>query len=102
PVSCMVSFEQFVRPSLLRSMGHRVLSRPRVSARLTEPLRQPKGRTSFLRAIVRRDEDGWSVSTTGHQSSGALSSMVRANALLVFPADADELRVGDRVEVQVI
>lgn len=102
PVSCMVSFEQFVRPALLRSMGHRLLFRPRVRARLTAPLRQKKGRTTFLRAIVRRDGDGWSVSTTGNQSSGALSSMVKANGLLVFPAESEELPAGALVEVQMI
>jgi molybdopterin molybdotransferase len=36
PVSSMVSFEQFVRPSLLKMMGHRRLFRPIIEAILKE------------------------------------------------------------------
>ena len=50
PVSCMVSFEQFVRPALLKMMGHRDLFRPVVRARLCETLRQKPGRRTFVRA----------------------------------------------------
>lgn len=102
PVSCMVSFEQFVRPALLRMMGHRDIYRPAVRARLTETLRKKPGRTTFLRAIVARDGDGLTVSTTGTQSSGVLLSMVRANGLLVFPSDRAELTEGSLAEVQII
>ena len=102
PVSCMVSFEQFVRPSLLKMMGHRSLFRPVVRARLREALRQKPGRTTFVRAVVTRDRDGLSVRSAGNQSSGALLSMVRANGLLIFPADRAELPEGSEAEVQII
>lgn len=102
PVSCMVSFEQFVRPALLRMMGHRDLFRPVVRARLRETLRQKPGRTSFVRGIVTRERDGLAVRATGSQSSGVLLSMVRANGLIVFPADRGELREGSEAEVQII
>jgi molybdopterin molybdotransferase len=42
--------------------------------------------THFLRACVTRHEDGTlTARLTGHQSSGALTSMVKANALLIVP-----------------
>ncbi|MHB1222477.1 MAG: molybdopterin molybdotransferase MoeA [Gemmatimonadaceae bacterium] len=102
PVSCMVSFEQFVRPALLRMMGHGHLLRPLVRARLSQTLRQKPGRTAFIRAIVTRAQDGLAVATTGSQSSGVLLSMVRANGLLVFPADQTELSEGSWADVQII
>jgi molybdopterin molybdotransferase len=102
PVSCMVSFEQFVRPSLLKMMGHRDLFRPVVRARLRESLRQKPGRLTFVRARVSREASGLSVVSTGNQSSGVLLSMVRANGLLLFPADKTELPEGSEVEVQII
>ncbi len=102
PVSCMVSFEQFVRPALLKMMGHRDLFRPVVRAHLRETLRQKPGRTSFVRAIVTRESDGLAVRSTGSQSSGVLLSMVRANGLLIFPADRAELPEGSETDVQII
>jgi molybdopterin molybdotransferase len=102
PVSSMVSFEQFVRPALLRMMGHRDVFRPVIRARATESLRQKPGRMTFLRAIVARAGEGYTVSTTGTQSSGVLSSMVRANGLLLFPADLAEIAEGSLVDVQII
>jgi molybdopterin molybdotransferase len=98
----MVSFEQFVRPALLRMMGHRDVFRPVIRARATESLRQKPGRMTFLRAIVARAGEGYTVSTTGTQSSGVLSSMVRANGLLLFPADLAEIAEGSLVDVQII
>lgn len=102
PVSCMVAFEQFVRPVLLRMMGHTEIHRPTVRARLTHNLRQKPGRLSFIRALVTATPDGLLVSATGSQSSGVLTSMVRANGLLLFPRDMSEMPVGHEAEVQII
>jgi molybdopterin molybdotransferase len=102
PVSSMVSFEQFIRPALLKIMGHRDIFRPVVRARLRETLRQKVGRTGFVRAIVTREGSGYAVVSTGNQSSGVLLSMVRANGLLIFPAEKAELSEGSEADVQII
>lgn len=102
PVSCMVAFEQFVRPALLKMMGHRDLHRPVVRARLRETLRQKPGRRTFVRARVTREGGHLWVASAGNQSSGALLSMLRANGLLVFPEDRAELPEGTEVDVQII
>lgn len=102
PVSCMVSFEQFVRPALLKMMGYRDLLRPVVRARLRAALRQKPGRRTFVRAVVSRDGDSLSVASSGSQSSGVLLSMLRANGLIIFPEDRAELPEGAEVEVQII
>jgi len=49
PVSAMVTFEQLVRPALLKLAGHRHLFRPRLRARLAEPLHKKPGRLHFVR-----------------------------------------------------
>ncbi|MFQ5457769.1 MAG: gephyrin-like molybdotransferase Glp, partial [Myxococcota bacterium] len=102
PVSCMVSFEQFVRPALRKMMGYRDLFRPVIRARLGERLRHKPGRRNFFRACVTRGPEGFAVITTGSQSSGVLLSMVRANGLLIFPEDKAELPKGSEVDVQII
>jgi molybdopterin molybdotransferase len=102
PVSAMVSFEQFVRPALRKMMGHAALFRPVVEARLGERLEKKPGRLHFVRVGLERRGGEIIATSTGSQSSGVLSSMTRAQGLLIFPAEARELREGDAVSVQVL
>ncbi len=102
PVSAMVTFEQFVRPVLLRMGGHEACFRPVVTATLSEPLSKKAGRLHFVRVHLKRDGDRILASSTGNQSSGVLRSMTLAQGLLVFPAEATELAAGEEVPVQVL
>lgn len=102
PVSAMVTFELFVRPALLKMGGRRAWFRPAVDATLDETLRKKPGRTHFVRVSLERRADGLHAASTGNQSSGVLRSMVDAQGLLAFAADASELAAGARVRVQVL
>ncbi len=100
PVSVMVTFEQFVRPALLKMLGRRALRRVEVTAKLDAPLKSPAGKVEFVRALVAPDGDGWKANLTGDQGSGRLSTMTRANALLVVCADTTRLESGQKVVAQ--
>ncbi|MFQ6077711.1 MAG: gephyrin-like molybdotransferase Glp [Thermodesulfobacteriota bacterium] len=102
PVSSMVSFEQFVRPSLLKMMGHKNLFRPIVEAVLKEEIKKKPGRRHFMRAKVSLEGDRHVVTTTGPQGSGILNSMVEANALLIVPEEKTEIKAGEKVRVQIL
>ncbi len=102
PVSSMVSFEQFVRPALLKMMGHRNLYRRIIRVPLEEDISKVEGLTFFLRVRVERREGRYRIMMTGDQSSGILKSMVKANGLIVLPEDIKELKKGDEVTVQLI
>lgn len=102
PVSSMVSFEQFVRPSLLKMMGHRKIFRPIIEAILKEDIRKEPGRRHFIRAFVSFEKDHYFVNITGSQGSGILRSMVRANGLIVIPEDREVVRAGEKVKVQLL
>lgn len=102
PVSAMVTFEQFVRPALLKMAGQRALFRPRVRARLGETLRKSPGRLHLVRVVLERNGDAFVARATGNQSSGVLSSMVAAQGLLIFPAEAETLESGSEAWVQVL
>ena len=102
PVSSMVSFEQFVRPSLLKMMGHRRLFRPIIEGIVREDIRKEKGRRHFIRAFVSFESDHYFVSTTGEQGSGILKSMVKANGLIVIPEDREMIKAGEKVQVQLL
>jgi molybdopterin molybdotransferase len=98
PVSAMVSFELFVRPALRKMQGHAGLFRRTVTVTLEEEVKIGAKLTHFLRAIVRRTTDGTLVARlTGQQSSGMLTSMVKANALLIVPETSPKVAPGSQL-----
>jgi molybdopterin molybdotransferase len=102
PVSAMMTFEQFVRPALLRMQGATRLHRPLVRARLAETLRKKPGRMNLVRVTLSREGDVVVARSTGNQSSGALTSMTRAHGILIFPEEASEIAAGASAPVQVL
>jgi molybdopterin molybdotransferase len=102
PVSSMISFEQFVRPSLLKMMGRRQLFRPVIEAILREDIQKKRGRRYFIRGSVSLEKDQYVVTTTGEQGSGILRSMVKANGLIIIPEDQELVRAGEKVKVQLL
>jgi molybdopterin molybdotransferase len=102
PVSTFVTFEQFVRPSLLRMMGHSKLFRPVERARLVADYKKPAGRAHFVRvALERRDGETWA-RESGEQGSNILLSLVRADGLAFVPAEVTRLERGSEVPVQLL
>jgi molybdopterin molybdotransferase len=98
PVGAMVAFELFVRPSILKAMGHKRLFRPVVKAVLQEPAVNKGKRPHLVRGMVSLRDDGYHVSTTGNQSSGRLSSMIQGNGLIRLAPEASHT-AGEEVEV---
>ena len=96
PVSAMVTFELFVRPVLRRMLGHTRLFRRPVPVVLEERVTIGARLTHFLRAIVSTGNGGLvTARLTGPQGSGILTSMSRANALLVVPEDRPVVEAGE-------
>jgi molybdopterin molybdotransferase len=96
PVSCMVTFELFVRPALLRMAGARAVFRPTVRATLLDDYRQPPGLTHFARVrLARGDDSAYQARLTGAQGSGILTSMAAADGLMVVPGDPGGAAAGD-------
>ena len=98
PVSVMVTFELFARPALLRMLGQTRLFRRPVTVRLEEPVQIGAKLTHFLRGIVTVQPSGeLTARLTGAQGSGILTSMARANALLIVPEDAPTHAAGEQL-----
>ena len=102
PVSAMVSFEQFVRPSLLKMQGHKKIFRQTIKAVCAEEFEKKSGFRHFIRAIVKREKDKYVVTTTGDQGSGILKSMVAANGLIVMGENETRIKKGSQVTVQLL
>ena len=102
PVSAMVSFEQFVRPAILKMAGHRNIFRGTIRATLQQTIKKNAGLTYFLRGIINEENGRYMVRTTGEQGSGILKSMVLANCLIILPEEISVANEGDEVLVQVL
>jgi molybdopterin molybdotransferase len=95
PVSTMVTFELFVRPAIRKMVGHSLPFRAATAVEIAEPIRLGPRLQHFLRAIVsNRPSACPSVRLTGPQGSGILTSMIRANALLIIPEGQHETPEG--------
>ena len=102
PVSTMVSFEQFIRPAILKMRGYRNLFRKAVRAEITEGYQKKQGLRYFLRARIEMRGGKYIAALTGEQGSGILKSMVLANGLVVLPEDVATVKRGDEVSVQLL
>jgi molybdopterin molybdotransferase len=99
PVSVFVSFELFIRPALLKMMGHRSLTRPEVRAFLEEDVAGPAEKTRYSRVLVRGTPGAWRARPTGGPASHLLATVSRANGLAIIPAGTPVARAGDEVTV---
>jgi molybdopterin molybdotransferase len=103
PVSAMVSFELFVRPALRKMQGYVSLFRRVLSVMTDEEIKISAKLTHFLRGVVARHEDGTlRARLAGAQSSGALSSMARANALLIVPGTKQTVSKGSELNAMML
>jgi len=99
PVSSMITFELFARPAILKMMGKKNLSKPTIEAILEGRIRNTDGRRIFARAIVSREDDRYLARIVGPQGSGVLTSMSRANGLVIVPEDVETVEEGETVKV---
>ncbi len=104
PVSTMVTFELFARAAIRRLLGAELPFRRTVPVRVGESIQLGPPLRHFLRAIVSPEEpDGGLVARlTGPQGSGILTSMARANALLIIPEDCRTVAAGATLQALVL
>ena len=102
PVSTMVTFELFVRPAIRAMAGHALPFRRAIRVRAAAPITLKPKLQHFLRGIVSATDDGFEARLTGPQGSGILTSMVKANALLIVPEGQHETPAGAALDALVL
>jgi len=95
PVSAMVTFELFGRPLIRRQHGETKIFRRTIDVRTRDDITLAAPLTHFVRAIVEWKESAAVARLTGPQGSGLLTSMARANALLVIPPERQVVSAGE-------
>ena len=98
PVSCLVSFEMFLRPVLTELFGAPA-PRPAVRARLAEALTSPPGKHQVRRGTLAPDG---TVRLEGGAGSHLVHALALSNALVHVPEGTAALAAGDEVEVWIL
>ncbi|MDW8326776.1 MAG: molybdopterin molybdotransferase MoeA [Anaerolineales bacterium] len=98
PVSALVGFEVFVRPALLRLAGQTALERFTVLAELAEPVHSD-GRETYLRVTLEQRGERFIAHSTGLQGSNIITSLVKADGLLIIPAGVTQVAAGSTLPV---
>jgi molybdopterin molybdotransferase len=99
PVSTLVCFYLYARPALRKMSGRRMVGLPRIEARCAVEIKISKELTEFVRVKIARDGDGFFATPTGNQGSGILSSLSRADGLLIGPSSETILKAGAQATV---
>lgn len=103
PVSTMITFEEFVRPALLKMMGHRTLIKPLFKAKLQEPVKKKIARLQLMRVAVELNEEGeLLIASSGDQNTGILRTMIYAQGIALLEADKEYYAVGDKLDVHLL
>ena len=100
PVSTLLTFEEFVRPALLKMMGHHSVLKTLHRATLSEPIKKKKGRLQILRVAVTINQNGeMLVNSAGDQNTGIQRTLVAAQGIALLEAERDFFAAGEKIDV---
>ena len=102
PVSTMVTFEELVRPALLKMMGHKRVIKPFVKVILQNEVSKKPGKINFLRVRLKYSNDRYLAYSPGDQNTGILKTMLMADAIAVLPANRTVFSQGDEVDAHLL
>jgi molybdopterin molybdotransferase len=100
PVSAYVSFLLFVRPALDALRDLPALRQRLLTVALTDDVRSPEGRRSYLRGVLDNTQE--TVAPLTGQSSHQLGALAQANALIIVPEPVTRIEAGQPVDVMVL
>ena len=101
PVSAALTFDIFAEPVLAELEGASPRRRPRTTARLARKLASPLGMDDWVRVRLGM-VGGTMVATPLPRGAGVLTSLVRADGLLVVPAGQEGHHPGEQVEIELL
>jgi len=100
PVSATIAFSVFVQPLILKMLGTEQDPQPKIRGRATKRIVGVPGFRTFIRVLVREKEGKLSVEPLRAPGSGMLTTLTRANGMVVIPENVEGYDEGAEVEVQ--
>ncbi len=102
PAAAYITFEQFVRPVILKQQGKEKTRLMEVEAILENDFRKTSSQNRFVRGKTYYREGKYYIRFPGKHSSGVLSSLSGTNSLFYVPGGEGPFVKGDRVTVQLL
>jgi len=99
PAAASISFEQIMRPLLLKMGGRKTWYRPQIQARLAAPFKKSTGAKRFVWARWWQKDGQLFVEPSAMQGNGMLKSAIAANSLIIIPPNSPPLPSGTEVSV---
>lgn len=96
PVSALITFMILVRPPVRRMLGRRAVHDVVLAVEAGERISSKPDKTHFQRVTLEPGDPLPLARTAGPQGSGILTSMTRADALLVVPEGRTGVEAGER------
>ena len=102
PVASLIAFEEFVKPALLKMMGHKRVLNPFLPAILGSDTRKSPGHAKLLRVRLEQREGTLWAWSAGKQDTGVQKTLLRADALALLPEDRVSFAAGETVSLQLL
>ena len=100
PVSAMFAFSTFVQPLILKMLGTEQDPQPKIKARTTRRIVGVPGFRTFIRVVVRQEGERLVAEPLRTPGSGILTTVTRANGIVIVPENIEGFDEGAEVDVQ--
>jgi molybdopterin molybdotransferase len=102
PVASLIAFEEFVKPALLKMMGHQRELNTFLPAILASDVRKSPGHAKLLRVRLEQRQGMLWAWSAGKQDTGVQKTLLRADALALLPEGRVSFSAGETVSVQML
>ncbi len=102
PAAAYITFEQFVRPIILKQMGREDFKLMEVETILENGYSKVSNQNRFVRAYTQYRDGKYYTKLPDKHSSGILSSLSGTNSLLYIPRDSGPYLTGEKVKIQLL
>lgn len=99
PVSAALTVDIFVEPLVACWLGRRPLELPTLQAQITRKTTSPAGDDDFMRVVVGK-VGGRTLAAPISRGAGVITSLVRADGLVMLPRGVQGVEAGDLVTVR--
>ncbi|MDH5806918.1 MAG: molybdopterin molybdotransferase MoeA [Candidatus Methanomethylicaceae archaeon] len=102
PVAALIGFESLVIPLLYKWTGKEIIEKKKIKAILSRRVPTTPGIRHFLRVKIRKVDDKFLADPIAITGSGLLSSIAKADGIVVIEENCEGLEEGEEVEVEII
>lgn len=99
PVAAILTFKVFAKPLIHIMSGSEPEEEKTVRARVLRAIPSAVGMRSFVRVALRKTKSGYVAEPLWITGSGIISSMVKANGLIIIPEGKEGIEEGEEADV---